>query len=115
MVLESLVISQKTTINVILAKMRYSSSQLFIDYSVCNIYQFFLKTLLIYINANKDKMFTEYVRQYPTCDRLYVSFVIPKHSHTRELTPSHKHQNIINQKLSSTFILQTVLSFYVSG
>lgn len=87
-VLESLVISQKTMIKVILGK-RYSSRQLFKDFLILNIWQLFLKTLLIYGNANPNKMFTEYTHQYLTRDRHHAPFVIPKTSHTTDSTKAY--------------------------
>lgn len=87
-VLESLVISQKTMIKVILGK-RYSSREFFKDFLILNIWQLFLKTLLIYGNANPNKMFTEYIHQYLTRDRHHAPFVIPKPSHTTDSTNSY--------------------------
>lgn len=87
-VLESLVISQKTMIKVILGK-RYSSRQLLKDFLILNIRQLFLKTLLIYGNANPNKIFTEYIHQYLTRDRHHAPFVIPKPSHTTDSTNSY--------------------------
>lgn len=90
-VLESLVISQKTMIKVILGK-RYSSRQLFKDFLILNIWQLFLKTLLIYGNANPNKMFTDtclQIHQYLTRDRHHAPFVIPKTSHTTDSTKAY--------------------------
>lgn len=84
-VLESLVISQKTMIKVILGKI-YSSRELFKDFLILNIWRLFLKTLLIYGNANPNKMFTEYIHQYLTRDRHHAPFVIPKPSQTTDST-----------------------------
>lgn len=40
-----------------------------------NIRQLFLKDLLIYVNANRDKILTEFVHQYPIRDRGFMSLL----------------------------------------
>lgn len=42
---------------------------------------------MIYINANQDKISTEFVHQYLTRDGLHVPFVTPKLSHTNSTKP----------------------------
>lgn len=94
-VLKSLVISQKTMIKVILGK-RYSSRDLFKDFIILNIWQLFLKTLLIYGNGNPNKMFTEYIHQYLTRDRHHAPFVILKPYHTTDSKNSYLYTSCIS-------------------
>jgi hypothetical protein len=77
-VLEPLAVTQRSIIKTILFKNpRYPSHLLYQDFSVLNIRQLYIKTLLIYIKVNKN-IFTPTTHNYDTRNKLNLGISIPK-------------------------------------
>jgi hypothetical protein len=78
-VLEPLAVTQRTIIKKILGKdQRYPSFLLFQNFPVLSIRKLFVKTLLIYIKTNKDKIFMETQHSYNTRNKINIGILTPK-------------------------------------
>jgi len=85
-VLEPLAVTQCSIMKTILKKnQRYPTYLLFRDFPVPNIRQLYLKTLLIHIKENKNKIFISSTHQYQTRNKIILGFQFPKLNHRANL------------------------------
>lgn len=78
-ILYPLAVTQRSLIKTILKKpQRYPTDQLFLDFSVLNIRQLFIKSLLVFIRNNKANIFTNVEHCYSTRNRLNFGYRFPR-------------------------------------